>query len=116
VRFSYLALVQDKKITCVLPANACCTVYVNCPSDKLFLRPSIGHTKKQHQSYSSAPFAYALNGKAYCMVRTVREYRRGNEKGTIQRRWHQTKKNKAKNYHNIRFAVKHVHFKYQKAR
>ena len=31
VRFSYLALVQDKKITCVLPANACCTVYVNCP-------------------------------------------------------------------------------------
>ena len=29
VRFSYLALVQDKKITCVLPANACCTVYVN---------------------------------------------------------------------------------------
>ena len=30
VRFSYLALVQDKKITCVLPANACCTVYVNC--------------------------------------------------------------------------------------
>ena len=31
VRFPYLALVQDKKITCVLPANACCTVYVNCP-------------------------------------------------------------------------------------
>ena len=31
VRFSYLALVQDKNITCVLPANACCTVYVNCP-------------------------------------------------------------------------------------
>jgi hypothetical protein len=31
VRFAYLALVQDKKITCVLPANACCTVYVNCP-------------------------------------------------------------------------------------
>jgi hypothetical protein len=31
VKFSYLALVQDKKITCVLPANACCTVYVNCP-------------------------------------------------------------------------------------
>ena len=31
VRFSYLALVQDKKITCVLPANACYTVYVNCP-------------------------------------------------------------------------------------
>jgi hypothetical protein len=31
VRFSYLALVQDKKIMCVLPANACCTVYVNCP-------------------------------------------------------------------------------------
>jgi hypothetical protein len=30
VRFSYLALVQDKKIACVLPANACCTVYVNC--------------------------------------------------------------------------------------
>ena len=29
VRFSYLALVQDKKIMCVLPANACCTVYVN---------------------------------------------------------------------------------------
>jgi hypothetical protein len=28
---SYLALVQDKKITCVLPANACCAVYVNCP-------------------------------------------------------------------------------------
>ena len=27
----YLALVQDKKITCVLPANACCTVYVNFP-------------------------------------------------------------------------------------
>ena len=27
----YLALVQDKTITCVLPANACCTVYVNCP-------------------------------------------------------------------------------------
>ena len=26
-RFSYLALVQDKKIMCVLPANACCTVY-----------------------------------------------------------------------------------------
>jgi hypothetical protein len=26
---SYYALVQDKKITCVLPANACCTVYVN---------------------------------------------------------------------------------------
>ena len=31
VRFSYLALVQDKKITCILPANACCTVYINCP-------------------------------------------------------------------------------------
>ena len=31
VRFSYLALVQDKKITCVFPKNACCTVYVNCP-------------------------------------------------------------------------------------
>ena len=30
VRISYLALVQDKQITCVLPANACCTVYVNC--------------------------------------------------------------------------------------
>jgi hypothetical protein len=30
VRFSYLALVQDKKIMCVLLANACCTVYVNC--------------------------------------------------------------------------------------
>jgi hypothetical protein len=30
VRFSYLELVQDKKITCVLPANARCTVYVNC--------------------------------------------------------------------------------------
>jgi hypothetical protein len=30
VRFSYLALVQDQKITCVLPANTCCTVYVNC--------------------------------------------------------------------------------------
>ena len=29
VRFSYLPLVQDRKITCVLPANACCTVYVN---------------------------------------------------------------------------------------
>jgi hypothetical protein len=28
VRFSYLALVQGKKITCVLPANACCIVYV----------------------------------------------------------------------------------------
>ena len=26
VRFSNLALVQDKKITCVLPANACCTL------------------------------------------------------------------------------------------
>jgi hypothetical protein len=26
-----LYLVQDKKITCVLPANASCTVYVNCP-------------------------------------------------------------------------------------
>jgi hypothetical protein len=33
VRFSYPALVQDKKITCVLPANACCTVYVNYPSN-----------------------------------------------------------------------------------
>ena len=34
----YLALVQDKKITCVLPANACCTVYVNCPQfSMLFL-------------------------------------------------------------------------------
>ena len=32
VRFSYLALVQDKKITCVLPANACPSkFYVNCP-------------------------------------------------------------------------------------
>jgi hypothetical protein len=31
VRFFYLALVRDKKIVCVLPANACCTVYVNCP-------------------------------------------------------------------------------------
>ena len=31
VRFSYLALVQDKKITCVLSANACCAVNVNCP-------------------------------------------------------------------------------------
>ena len=30
-RFSYLALVQDKKITCVLPPNTCCTVFVNCP-------------------------------------------------------------------------------------
>ena len=30
VRFSYLALVQDKKITCVISANACCIVYVNC--------------------------------------------------------------------------------------
>ena len=30
LRFSYLSLVQDKKITCVLPGNACCTVYVNC--------------------------------------------------------------------------------------
>jgi hypothetical protein len=29
VRFSYLALVEDKKVTCVLSANACCTVYVN---------------------------------------------------------------------------------------
>jgi hypothetical protein len=27
VRFSYLALVQDKKIMCVLLANACCIVY-----------------------------------------------------------------------------------------
>jgi hypothetical protein len=33
VRFTYLALVQDTKITCVLPANACCTVYVNCPPE-----------------------------------------------------------------------------------
>ena len=32
LRFSYRVLVQDKKIMCVLPANACCTVYVNCPS------------------------------------------------------------------------------------
>ena len=31
VRFSYPALVQDKKITCVLTANACCTVSVNYP-------------------------------------------------------------------------------------
>jgi hypothetical protein len=31
VRFSYLALVEDKKIMCVLPANACCTVFINCP-------------------------------------------------------------------------------------
>jgi hypothetical protein len=31
VRFSYLALVQDKNITRVLAANAWCTVYVNCP-------------------------------------------------------------------------------------
>ena len=34
-QFLFLAmwdfLVQDKKITCVLPANACYTVYVNCP-------------------------------------------------------------------------------------
>ena len=29
LRFSYLALVQDKKIMCILPSNACCTVYVN---------------------------------------------------------------------------------------
>ena len=28
VRFSYLALVQDKKITCILPANPCCTSLV----------------------------------------------------------------------------------------
>ena len=28
VRFSYLALVQDKKIMCVLPENACFTVYM----------------------------------------------------------------------------------------
>ena len=29
-------LCKAKKITCVLPANACCTVYVNCnkPVDK----------------------------------------------------------------------------------
>jgi hypothetical protein len=32
VRFSYLALVQDKKIMCVLLANACCTVMSTaCP-------------------------------------------------------------------------------------
>ena len=30
VVFSYLALVQDKNIKCVLQANTCCTVYVNC--------------------------------------------------------------------------------------
>ena len=35
VRFSYLALVQDKKITCVLPSNAYCTVYVNSPPPML---------------------------------------------------------------------------------
>jgi hypothetical protein len=28
VKFSYLALLQDKNITCVLPANACCTVFL----------------------------------------------------------------------------------------
>jgi hypothetical protein len=31
VRFSYLALVQDKKSTCVLPINACCTVMSTAP-------------------------------------------------------------------------------------
>ena len=30
VRFSYLALVQDNKITCVLPANACWLLYSLC--------------------------------------------------------------------------------------
>jgi hypothetical protein len=38
VRFSYLALVQDKIITCVLPANACCIVYVNCPPNSTIMR------------------------------------------------------------------------------
>jgi hypothetical protein len=44
VRFSYVALVQDKKVTCVLPANACCTVGCQLPPNspcfsflKLFL-------------------------------------------------------------------------------
>jgi hypothetical protein len=32
VRFSYLALKQDKKIMCVLPENACCTVYSTADS------------------------------------------------------------------------------------
>ena len=35
VRFSYFALVQNK-ITCVLPANACRTVYVNFPPPSQF--------------------------------------------------------------------------------
>jgi hypothetical protein len=37
VRFSYLALVQDKKIMCVLPANACCTVMSTPQFSMLFL-------------------------------------------------------------------------------
>jgi hypothetical protein len=49
VRFSYLALVQDKKIMCALPANACCTVYVNCPqalvSFKKYIPPPLPYFK-----------------------------------------------------------------------
>ena len=31
ISWAHLALMHDKKSTCVLPANPCCTVYVNCP-------------------------------------------------------------------------------------
>ena len=48
VRLSYLALVQDKKITCILPANACCTLYVNCSPawHSLNKRPSLTLCRK----------------------------------------------------------------------
>jgi hypothetical protein len=42
VRFSYLALVQDKKIMCVLPANACCTVTPAKVQDREILPSGIG--------------------------------------------------------------------------
>jgi hypothetical protein len=35
LRFSYLALVQDKKIMWVLLSNACCTVYVNWVNNRV---------------------------------------------------------------------------------
>ena len=73
VRFSYLALVQDKKITCVLPANACCTVYVNCPPNSpcfSFLKFTVYKFSffYKHTNPNNQPYYYIITFTQYTKI------------------------------------------------
>ena len=77
VRFSYLALVQDKKIMCVLLANAWCTVYVNCPSPILHAFPFYNKQFTvykfsifyKHANPNNQPYYYIITFTQYTKIR-----------------------------------------------